>query len=814
MQPRQRILFISYSFPPQAEVGGQRIAGLCKYLAELGAEPIVLTVQERFCESVDRTVPQPSAVRVERTEVRSTVVDVYKALQSWRSGGLRGSKAPRPQAPQRERMFWRRQALAALQIPDRDRGWYRPALRRAKELLEHESIGVVVSSGPPWTSHLIARRLKATYGVTWLADFRDPWAYSVVQEDWPPWRQWLDRRLEASCIHESDLVICNTDRLREFFVRTYAGVSPQNFVTLTNGFDDPTPEISGEKRSDGRRLVVHLGDIYGDRRIDTFCRAVTELWKQGRVDLATLRITFVGRIEPALLAAALQSLPAGPPREVVEFRPRVDWLEAQKLLKDADLLLLFPHESELQVPAKFYEYLRSGKPIFVVASDGATTDVVERTASGISADPLDAVQIAERFVRALDLHPRDPHVVQERWRGEFHYRELAQRFSELIDAAAPVLAEPVPARVPAADTGEATDPLVSVVIPAYDSAEYIGETLDSIFNQTFCDFEVLVVNDGSHDREALLHALEPYRRRIDYLEQENRGPAAARNVALRRARGRFVAFLDSDDLWTPDYLAVQVAAMRSDPTIDVLYCNAAFFGEASDVGARFMDLNPSKGEVTAEALLRLRCNVLMAALVRRRIFERVGLFDETLKGTEDFDLWLRIAKAGGRIAYHRQVLVGSRRRPDSVSANAEQMAEASLRTLDKAEQQLDLTLEERRAAADHRLRVFADRAFHRGRDAFMASDFPAAIEHLREANRFFESWKIGAVLVCLRAGPELLRRMYDWRSHLEASRMRRRSERAVARLAASRFVGAPAAAVRLQDSGLGASGAGSACRSE
>jgi hypothetical protein len=351
-------------------------------------------------------------------------------------------------------------------------------------------------------------------------------------------------------------------------------------------------------------------------------------------------------------------------------------------------------------------------------------------------------------------------------------------------------------------------------MPAYDSAEYIAETLDSIFKQTFCDFEVLVVNDGSHDREALLHALEPYRRRIDYLEQENRGPAAARNVALRRARGRFVAFLDSDDLWTPDYLAVQVAAMRSDPTIDVLYCDAAFFGADPDVGARFMDLNPSEGEVTAEALLRLRCNVLMAALVRRRIFERVGLFDETLKGTEDFDLWLRIAKAGGRIAYHRQVLVGSRRRPGSVSANAEQMAEASLRALDKAEQQLDLTPEERRAAADHRIRVFADRAFHRGREAFMASDFPAAIEHLHEANRFFESWKIGAVLVCLRAGPKLLRRVYDWRSHLEAGGIRRRSERAVARLAAARFVDPLAAAVRLQDSGLSATGAGSACRSE
>ena len=132
------------------------------------------------------------------------------------------------------------------------------------------------------------------------------------------------------------------------------------------------------------------------------------------------------------------------------------------------------------------------------------------------------------------------------------------------------------------------------------------------------------------------------------------------------------------------------------------------------------------------------------------------------------------------------------------------MAEASFHVLDKAEKQLDLTSEERRAASDHRIWILADRAFHRGREAFVASNFRGAIEHLREANHFFGSWKIGAVLMCLRTGPTLLRRAYDWRSRMQVKRIRRRSEQALARLATARFVGLPAAR-HWQGSGVEAS---------
>src|SRR5713226_4394344 len=90
-------------------------------------------------------------------------------------------------------------------------------------------------------------------------------------------------------------------------------------------------------------------------------------------------------------------------------------------------------------------------------------------------------------------------------------------------------------------------PLVSVIIPAFNSAQYISETLSSVFGQNFLDFEVIVINDGSQDSEELERVLQPYLNRITYLKQENRGPSSARNAGIYQARGQFIALLDADD---------------------------------------------------------------------------------------------------------------------------------------------------------------------------------------------------------------------------------------------------------------------------
>src|SRR5277367_2362464 len=117
-------------------------------------------------------------------------------------------------------------------------------------------------------------------------------------------------------------------------------------------------------------------------------------------------------------------------------------------------------------------------------------------------------------------------------------------------------------------------PQVSVVIPAYNAAAYNAGTLDSVFAQTFADFEVVLVNDGSPDTDALEQELKPYLTRIRYFKQANRGPSAARNLGIREAKGMYVAFLDADDFWLPQHLSSQISRLGGNKNLGLVYSDA------------------------------------------------------------------------------------------------------------------------------------------------------------------------------------------------------------------------------------------------
>lgn len=317
---------------------------------------------------------------------------------------------------------------------------------------------------------------------------------------------------------------------------------------------------------------------------------------------------------------------------------------------------------------------------------------------------------------------------------------------------------------------DASAPVVSVIMPAYNVARFIAESLESVFAQTFEACEVIVINDGSPDTAELERALAPYRSRIRYIAQENRGVSAARNAGIRAARGIYVAHLDPDDLWEPDYLASQLSELERDTSIDVLYTDALIFGDAPEAGRRFMEWCPSEGEVTVESLLRQRCHVMCSVTARRASLLKAGLFDEELRCSEDFELWLRVLKSGGRIAYQRRVLARYRRHGDSHTADTAWLGNSLLRVLDKVEGSLALTTVELEALREMRESVRADTALQEGKRAFFRGDAQAAVAGLRAANAHFKSKKLAFVMLFMRLAPRLLRRAYDvrerfvWRS--------------------------------------------------
>src|ERR1700733_4802273 len=236
---------------------------------------------------------------------------------------------------------------------------------------------------------------------------------------------------------------------------------------------------------------------------------------------------------------------------------------------------------------------------------------------------------------------------------------------------------------PVAKVGDATlkvnTPKVSVIIPSYKTAHFISACLDSVFAQTYQDFEAIVVNDGSPDTAELEKVLAPYLERhsdrIVYLKQENKRAAGARNNAIRNARGEFVAFLDSDDTWMPDHLASQMKLFADDPSLDLVYCDGILMLDAGE--RKFMDKNPSSGEATFEALIVERCQIPISTVVaRKRTIVDAGLFDETLPRCDDYDMWVRSAFIGAKIGYTRKLgarfFVG---RPGSLSQSKARMIE-------------------------------------------------------------------------------------------------------------------------------------------
>ena len=306
-------------------------------------------------------------------------------------------------------------------------------------------------------------------------------------------------------------------------------------------------------------------------------------------------------------------------------------------------------------------------------------------------------------------------------------------------------------------------PAVSVIVTAYNVAPFIAETLDSVFAQTVTDFEVIVVNDGSPDSDALDAALAPYASRIRYIRQENRGASAARNRGIREARAPIVAMLDGDDLWEPEYLRLVAGALIADASLALAYSNARFFGEGPLVGLECMTLSPVEGEVTFERVVSMACSVIGFVCARKDALIAAGLYDESMARSEDFDLWVRVLKQGGRATYRREVLAGYRRRAGSLSADSVTMHRSALKAYDKLARRTDLAPSERRAVLAQRARFYADLRLAEGKRAFFARDVHGAIEGLSDANTVYRSAKLSATLFLLRLAPGLLRRAYELR---------------------------------------------------
>lgn len=233
-------------------------------------------------------------------------------------------------------------------------------------------------------------------------------------------------------------------------------------------------------------------------------------------------------------------------------------------------------------------------------------------------------------------------------------------------------------------------PTVTVVIPTYNAINYLPKTLESLLNQTFTDFEVIIIDDGSTDTTAqwLGNLTDP---KIEIVVQTNQCVAVARNLGITKAKGDYIAFLDSDDLWEPTKLEKQVQCLEANPDVGLVNTWIESIDEQGN-HLSIVQAPEVEGKVWNQIIVENPILCGSVPLIRRSCFKTVGVFDPNLLSAEDWDMWIRIA-ASYSFALIREPLVSYRQHLKSKSNNLEMHLLHRLKIIDKTFQSVPSQLQ-------------------------------------------------------------------------------------------------------------------------
>jgi len=208
-------------------------------------------------------------------------------------------------------------------------------------------------------------------------------------------------------------------------------------------------------------------------------------------------------------------------------------------------------------------------------------------------------------------------------------------------------------------------PKVSIIIPTYNRDKFITRALESVFNQTFHDYEIIVVDDGSTDNTPEI--LKKYDGKIRTIRQNNQGISKSRNLGISQSNGKYIAFLDSDDYWVPEKLEEQVKILDSHPNVGIVYARMPIVNEqGAQVGMKPAGISGKNFKELLEVWGDLPTSSIM---IRKECFDKAGVFDTSLATMEDIDMWIRIAKNYDLYEIENKVLAYYHRHEGQITKN-------------------------------------------------------------------------------------------------------------------------------------------------
>jgi glycosyltransferase involved in cell wall biosynthesis len=363
---------------------------------------VVLTVKEKYNDKTDFSLLNeiPQSVPVYRTplwdffSIAHNLKSLFYKAEEGR-GGSYNRKSPDVKISFLKKTW--KAVSGFLSTPDRFAGWLVPGSIKGIELMSWERAGLIYSTAPHPTAHLIALVIKTFRPRPWVADFRDPWFTEA--KNCTKLRNAVENWLEKLVIANSDAIIFNTTQMKDMYLKKYGKRILDKSCVIHNGYDPGDFAAVSKARAlpAGIFTVNHVGEFYErERRPDNFLVAVSELKKEGKLDKDSVSINFVGGGKYVETREFVDFLASHGLTETVHLIKHVPHNQSIEYLFNADVLLLLQPSSgdfSYQIPAKAFEYIYTGKYILTLAHKGPVSDLIEETRTGIVVNPEDIQEI-------------------------------------------------------------------------------------------------------------------------------------------------------------------------------------------------------------------------------------------------------------------------------------------------------------------------------------------------------------------------------------------------------------------------------------
>ena len=428
-----------------------RPLGFCRYLEEYGWRPRVLTTEPRCVyppvgvdQSLTRNLPTSIVVdRVPHRNPEQMLLHLRSKFRELRGVGCTVANGiAKPGSEELDSKWKQYRDLKDLVLqrlfsfPDPQCYWRRPAVKSLSRIPKSEYPDVVLATGGPWTGLIVGQSLARQFRVPFVADFRDPWTCNPYNEIFPTSLFNKAARLERSVYEAAARVITNNSELCAKLKVDHSDLQ-HKFVTITNGFDGGTYSGLQPKNwtSSAGIELRHFGSVYGKRSPLILLQAVKELFDEKRVRPRQLRLRFVGAWD--VMDTPCENL-AGELEErgILQRDPPVPHDRCIQLMMDSPVLLILQPASPLQIPAKIYEYIATGRPLLVIGGEGATAHLVEKHRLGACC--RNEVSDIKTMLSQLTGDKKQIKALPTEEKARFDYRTLAGQLASVLDGASGV----------------------------------------------------------------------------------------------------------------------------------------------------------------------------------------------------------------------------------------------------------------------------------------------------------------------------------------------------------------------------------------